>query len=408
MKELNRKKSLKNERLPDNSTSFSRRDFLKKGAFMGAVALAAPSLNTLLAGESISEALPPSSNPVVPLNQNVLSQHRTLGRDNYALEVSALGLGCMGMNYHRGAHPDRASMIRLIREAISKGVTFFDTAETYGPFVNEELVGEALAPYRNQVLVCTKFGFNHVNGVAQGLNNRPEHIHKVCEESLKRLKTEVLDLYYVHRYDPNVPIEDVAGAVKDLISAGKVRCFGLSEVDEQTLRRAHAVQPVTALQSEYSLMWRMPENKILSICEELGIGFVPYSPVGRGFLGGAINEYTRFDGGNDNRAGLPRFTPEAIRANTALVEEIRKFGQTRGLTTSQVVLAWLLAKAKWIVPIPGTTKISHLEENLRAADVILTAEDVSELESITTRVNILGERYKGEPIPELTNVFKAK
>ncbi|MCD8252906.1 MAG: aldo/keto reductase [Phocaeicola dorei] len=363
---------------------------------MSAAVVAAPAMSTILAGENRQEKNSGPGGHPNSYNLPLISQRRTLGSGRYALEVSSLGLGCMGMSYHRGDHPDKKAMTRLIHEAIDRGVNFFDTAETYGPFVNEELVGEALAPHRDKVLVSTKFGFNHVNGVARGLNNRPEHIRKVCEESLKRLRTDVLDLYYVHRYDATVPIEDVAGTVKDLIEEGKVRAFGLSEVSAGTLRKAHAVQPVTALQSEYSLMWREPEKEILPVCKELGIGFVPYSPVGRGFLGGTINEYTRFDGGNDNRVSLPRFTPEAIRANTVLVEELRKFGQTRGMTTSQVALAWLLAKAKWIVPIPGTTKLAHLEENLRAADFVLTSEDIQILETAISGITIVGSRYTGE------------
>lgn len=396
------------ENNPSNNSGCSRREFLKRGAAMSAMAFISSPLDILASGEASGYTFSSGqSKSELTTTGNTSMPHRTLGRGTYALEVSALGLGCMGMNYHRGPHPDRNSMIRLIHEAIDRGITFFDTAETYGPFVNEELVGEALAPYRDRVIVCSKFGFNHVDGVARGLNNRPEHIRRVCEESLRRLRTDVLDLYYVHRHDPSVPIEDVAGTVRELIAEGKVRHFGLSEVDETTLRRAHAVQPVTALQSEYSLMWRAPENRILEVCEELGIGFVPYSPVGRGFLGGTLNEYTRFDGGNDNREGLPRFTPTAIRANTALVEEIRRFGQTRGLTTAQVSLAWLLAKAKWIVPIPGTTKLSHLEENIRATEVLLTSEDIAELETATSKIKLMGERYAGEPVPEIVKSFKS-
>lgn len=376
--------------------AYSRRNFLKTGLTVSAAIAAAPFLNTAAAAERLPERNSQVGEARGTREGLFMSGRRTLGRGGYSLEVSALGLGCMGMSYHRGAHPDKQAMLRLIHEAIDRGVNFFDTAETYGPFVNEELVGEALAPYRDKVLVSTKFGFNHVNGVARGLNNRPEHIRKVCEESLKRLRTDVLDLYYVHRYDATVPIEDVAGTVKELIAEGKVRAFGLSEVSAQTLRKAHAVQPVTALQSEYSLMWRRPEEEILSVCREQGIGFVPYSPVGRGFLGGTLNEYTRFDGGNDNRVSLPRFTPEAIRANTALVEELRKFGQTRGMTTAQVALAWLLAREEWIVPIPGTTKLAHLEENLRAADLTLTKEEWQELETATSRIEIVGSRYVGE------------
>ena len=273
---------------------------------------------------------------------------------------------------------------------------FFDTAETYGPFTNEELVGEGLAPFRNELVISTKFGFNYEGSAVTGLNSRPERIRWVAEESLKRLKIEVIDLFYQHRFDPNVPIEDVAGTVKDLIQEGKVRNFGLCEVGPQTIRRAHAVQPLTAIQSEYSLMWREPEKDVLPVLEELGIGFVPYSPINRGFLGGTLNEHTRFDSGNDNRNILPRFTPEAMRANMALVEALNEFGRTRGATSAQVALAWLLVRKPFMVPIPGTTKLAHLEENLRAADLTLIADDLSELEIAVSEIKIVGDRYPAE------------
>jgi aryl-alcohol dehydrogenase-like predicted oxidoreductase len=301
----------------------------------------------------------------------------------------------MGLNYNRGVAPERGAMIALIRQAAERGVTLFDTAEVYGPLINEELAGEALAPYRGKVSVTTKFGHRIVDGrhIEGQLNSRPENIRKTAESSLKRMQVEVIDLFYQHRTDPDVPIEDVAGAVKDLVREGKVRRFGLCEVSAQTIRRAHAVQPITAVQSEYSLMWREPESGVLPVLEELGIGFVPYSPLNRGFLGGALNEHTRFDSGNDNRNTLPRFTPEAIRANTALVEAISRFGRPRGATAAQIALAWLLAKKPWIVPIPSTTKLARLEENLRSADLALSPDDVRELEAAISKIQIVGDRY---------------
>lgn len=357
---------------------------------MSAAFVAAPVISNAAAVENLTGnniAATPNANPPI------ITERRTLGSGNFSMEVSAIGLGVMGMDYHRGAHPDRKANIRLLHEAVDRGVTFFDTAETYGPFVNEDLAGEALSQYKDKIYVTTKFGFNHIDGKAQGLNNRPEYIKQVVEGSLRRLRTDCIELYYCHRYDRNVPIEDVAGAVKDLIQQGKVKRFGLSEVSAETLRRAHAVQPVTALQSEFSLMWMSPEHDILPVCEELGIGFVPYSPVGRGFLGGSLNEYTRFDATNDNRSGLPRFQPEAIRANTRLVEALRQFGQTRGMTTAQVALAWLLTKKSWIVPIPGTTKLAHLEENIRTPQMLLTANEMRLLETEVSKITIVGDRY---------------
>jgi aryl-alcohol dehydrogenase-like predicted oxidoreductase len=308
------------------------------------------------------------------------------------LEVSAIGLGCMGMNYHRGVAPERGEMIALIRAAVERGVTFFDTAEVYGPFTNESLVGEALAPFKGQVTVATKFGFDLGPGGAGGLNSRPERIRQAAEASLKRLRVDAIDLLYQHRVDPATPIEDVAGAVGDLIAEGKVRAFGLSEAGVQTIRRAHAVQPVAAIQSEYSLWWRRPEEGVLATCEALGIGFVPYSPLGRGFLTGGIDETTRFAAG-DNRAGLPRFTPEALRANRPIVGLLEDIGRRKGATPAQIALAWLLAKAPWIVPIPGTTKLGRLEENIAAAAIVLTPEDVRYLEDAASRIPVRGERY---------------
>jgi aryl-alcohol dehydrogenase-like predicted oxidoreductase len=318
-------------------------------------------------------------------------QKRKLG--NSTLEVSALGLGCMGMSHGYGPPGDKQKMIELIRAAVARGITFFDTAEIYGPFVNEELVGEALAPLRAQVAIATKFGFKIIDGKQQpGLDSRPGNIRQVAEASLKRLKTDVIDLFYQHRVDPNVPIEDVAGAVKDLIRAGKVRHFGLSEAGVQTIRRAHAVQPVTALQSEYSIWWREPEVKVLPTLEELGIGFVPFSPLGRGFLTGAIKESTTFDSA-DFRSIVPRFAPEARKANQTLIDLLAAIAARKNATPAQLALAWLLAQKPWIVPIPGTTKLQRLEENIGAAALKLTADDLREIDSAASKITVQGDRY---------------
>jgi aryl-alcohol dehydrogenase-like predicted oxidoreductase len=321
---------------------------------------------------------------------------RKLGKSN--LEVSAIGLGCMGMSFGLGPPADKKEMISLIRSAVERGVTFFDTAEVYGPFTNEELVGEALAPLRDQVVIATKFGFKpDPNGGPRwsGLDSRPEHIKEVAEASLKRLQTEVIDLFYQHRVDPNVPIEDVAGAVKDLIQQGKVKHFGLSEAGVETIRRAHKVQKVAALQSEYSLWWREPEAEVIPALEELGIGFVPFSPLGKGFLTGKINEDTQFDK-TDFRSIVPRFTPENRKTNQALVALIGKFAQQKKATPAQIALAWLLAQKPWIVPIPGTTKLHRLEENLGAAAVDLTGEDLRQLEAAASTIPVKGARYPEE------------
>ena len=323
-------------------------------------------------------------------------QTRKLGKSN--LEVSAIGLGCMGMSFGYGPPADKQEMISLLRTAVERGVTFFDTAEVYGPFTNEELVGEALAPIREQVVIATKFGFDTKN--FPGLNSRPEHIKEVAEASLKRLKIDVIDLFYQHRVDPAAPIEDVAGAVRDLIQEGKVKHFGLSEAGVQTIRRAHAVQPVTALQSEYSLWWRQPEEAVLPTLEELGIGFVPYSPLGRGFLTGKLNENTTFDS-SDFRNTLPRFTPEARKANQALVDLLGKISDGKKSTPAQIALAWLLARKPWIVPIPGTTKLHRLEENLGAADVKLTSDDLRQLDSAASEIRVQGDRYP-EALEQMT------
>lgn len=328
-------------------------------------------------------------------------QKRKLG--NSGLEVSALGLGCMGMSFSYAPFPDRREMIALIRTAVERGVTFFDTAEVYGPFVNEELVGEALAPFRGQVVIATKFGFKPASsGEARWseLDSRPEHIKEVAEDSLKRLKVDVIDLFYQHRVDPNVPIEDVAGVVKKLIQAGKVKHFGLSEAGAQTIRRAHAVQPVTALQSEYSLWMRTPEKEVIPALEELGIGFVPFSPLGKGFLTGKITENTKFDRG-DFRNTIPRFAPEARKANQALVDLLGKIGERKNATPAQIALAWLLAQKPWIVPIPGTTKQHRLDENIGAVAVELTPDDLREIESAASKITVQGARYP-ENLEKLT------
>ncbi|MGE5294741.1 MAG: aldo/keto reductase [Solirubrobacterales bacterium] len=327
-------------------------------------------------------------------------QKRRLGENGP--EVSALGLGCMGMSFSYGPPPDRNEMISLLRSAVERGVTFFDTAEVYGPFVNEELVGEGLAPFRGQVTIATKFGFRmDSKGRQIGLDSRPGHIKEVATASLKRLRIEAIDLFYQHRVDPDVPIEEVAGAVKELIQQGKVKRFGLSEAGAQTIRRAHAVQPVTAVQSEYSLWFRGPQAEVLPTVEELGIGFVPYSPLGRGFLTGKIDENTPFDN-TDFRNILPRFTPEARKANQTLVELLREIAQRKDATPAQIALAWLLAQKPWIVPIPGTTKLSRLEENIGAVGVELTADDLRDIESASANIEVEGARYP-ERLEQMTN-----
>jgi aryl-alcohol dehydrogenase-like predicted oxidoreductase len=329
-------------------------------------------------------------------------QKRKLGKSN--LEVSAIGLGCMGLSYGFGPAVEKKDGIALIRAAVEKGVTFFDTAEAYGPFANEELVGEALAPFRSKVVIATKFGFKIDPTAARGLNgvdSRPSHIKEVAEASLKRLKTDVIDLFYQHRVDPEVPIEDVAGAVKELIQQGKVKHFGLSEAGVKTIRRAHAVQPVTALQSEYSLWWREPEAEILPALEELGIGFVPFSPLGKGFLTGKINEDTKFTK-NDFRNIVPRFTPENRKANQAVVDVLEKFAQQKKATPAQIALAWLLAQKPWIVPIPGTTKLHRLEENIGAAAIELTPDDLRQIDNVASKIAVQGERYP-ENMQKLVN-----
>ena len=319
-------------------------------------------------------------------------EKRKLGNN---LEVSAIGLGCMGMSFAYDPIPDKKEMISLIHSAYDIGETFFDTAEVYGPYTNEELLGEALAPFRSKVVIATKFGFNLNEGEPSRFNSRPEHIRKVVEESLKRLRTDYIDLLYQHRVDPNVPIEDVAGTVKDLIQEGKVKHFGLSEAGAQTIRRAHAVQPVTALQSEYSLWWRHPEQELIPVLDELGIGFVPYSPLGRGYLTGSLSAGTTF-GKGDFRNSLPRFTPEALAANQAIVDLLQSIAKEKEATPAQIALAWLLAQSPRIAPIPGTTKLHRLKENLKAAEIKLTAEDLAKINEASTRISLTKDRYPEE------------
>ena len=377
----------------------NRRNFLKTGALAGATLLTSSAfgktgLNDTTAGK----------NNITPQN----SKRRTLGSGNHSIEVSALGLGCMGMSYHRSFVPDKQAMITLMRKAVDLGVNLFDTAEAYGPFINEELVGEALQPVRKNVLISTKFGF--VEGKPSlGLDSRPQRIRQVVEHSLKSLRTDYIDLLYQHRIDPKVPVEEVAGTVKDLIKEGKVKHFGMSERDFNAspggldaIRKAHAVQPVTTLQSEYSLMTRNPENGVLALCETLGIGFVPYSPITRGLISGYINERTKFNPGNDNRAGMPRYEGKTIIANWPIIDMLKEFGDHRGLTVAQVALAWLLAQKPFIVPIPGTTKLAHLQENMWSADYEFNPGELKKLTADLSSVKIEGERYT-TGYPERTN-----
>lgn len=383
-----RRESLQERNSQDIVIKSDRRGFLKTGAALGASLIAAPGFGNTKSGDV-------PSTPHYVAAPDKITKHRTLGSGKYSMDVSALGLGCMGMSYHRGHIPDRKVSIALIRKAFELGVNLFDTAEVYGPFTNEELVGEALTPFRKDIFISTKFGFNIENGTMAGLNSRPDHIRKVVEQSLKRLRTDYIDLLYQHRVDPNVPIEDVAGTVKDLIKEGKARRFGLSEASAQIIRKAHAVQPVTVVQSEYSLMWKKPEESVLPALEELGIGFIPFSPLCRGYLSGMLNEQTKFYAPNDNRASLPHFTSESMKLNRPIIESLIHFGHLRGLTPSQVALTWLLAKKPWIVPIPGTTKLAHLNENLATADLQFTPEEWQELDNAISKITIYGDRYTG-------------
>lgn len=373
--------------------NISRRGFLKTAAAIGSALTVAPALGkirivdnavngTSVGGGKAGDGLP----------------HRVLGTGKAAFEVSALGFGVMGMTYNRSQHPDMQQCIRLLHEAVDRGVTLFDTAIIYGPLNNEELAGEALGELRGKVNVTTKFGHEVVDGKATGRqDSRPATIRKYCEDSLRRLRTDVIPMFYQHRFDRNTPVEDVADTIQDLMKEGKVLHWGMCEVSADTIRRAHAVCPLTAIQSEYHLMHRAVEdNGVLDVCRELGIGFVPYSPLNRGFLGGDLNEYTRFDLDNDNRNTLPRFTPEAMRANYRIVNVLQRFGRERGMTSAQLALGWLLHKAPWIVPIPGTTKLSHLEENLRSLDFVLTSDEWNELETEVSEIPVTGDRYNAE------------
>jgi len=363
-----------------------RRNFLKSGAVIGSALFATSAFAAVGGGDILFTDTKRISSK---------SKTRTLGAGAQALVVSSFGLGCMGMSYHRSFVPDKKAMIDLIRKAPDLGVTFFDTAEAYGPLINEELVGEALQPFRKDIVVATKFGF--VNGKPSlGLDSSPARIRKVVEHSLKSLRTDYIDLLYQHRVDPKIPMEDVAGTVKDLIKEGKVKYFGMSEANGENIRKAHAVQPLTALQSEYSLMTRTPEDNVIKVCEELGIGFVPYSPLSRGMITGYINERTKYNANNDNRGSLPRYQPEAVIANWPLIDILKEFGDQRGLSVAQVALAWLLVQKPFIVPIPGTTKLAHLQENMWAANYEFNENELNKLTADLSKVKIVGERYVGQ------------
>lgn len=370
----------------------SRRGFLKTAATISAALTIQPAIDKV---KATSAAL--NGKSTSPETSRKM-QHRTLGSGHAAMEVSTLGFGVMGMTYNRSQHPDKKGCIRLLHEAVDRGVTLFDTAIIYGPLTNELLAGEALSEFKGRVNVTTKFGHEVIDGKGTGRqDSRPETVRRYCEESLRRLRTDSIPLFYQHRFDRNVPIEDVAGTISDLIKEGKIQRWGLCEVSVETIRKAHAIQPLTAIQSEYHLMHRLvEENGVLDACRELGIGFVPYSPLNRGFLGGCINEYTTFDPNNDNRQALPRFQPEAIRANMRIVNILQQFGRTRGMTSSQVALGWLLQKAPWIVPIPGTTKPSHLEENLQTMEFSVTPKEWKVLEDMVAAIPVIGDRYNAE------------
>ena len=371
--------------------NFGRRCFLKTVATISTALAIEPTLGKVNA--ATRAAIDHSSG----LSSKNL-QNRVLGSGNAAMQVSALGFGCMGLNYNRSQSPSKEQCIKLIAEAVERGVTLFDTAIIYGPFHNELLAGETLAPYRGRIALTTKFGHEVINGKGTGKqDSRPETIRRYCEDSLRRLKIDCIELFYQHRFDLHVPVEDVAGTIGELIKEGKIRHWGMCEVNPATISKAHSIQPLTAIQSEFHLMHRDVEtNGVLDICNELKIGFIPYSPLNRGFLGGCINEYTLFDMTNDNRQALPRFTPDAIRANTRIVNVLQEFGRTRGMTSAQVALAWLLQKAPWIVPIPGTTKLSHLEENLHSLDFFCTSEEWKELENKVATIPVVGNRYNAE------------
>ena len=379
-----------------NKVEMNRRDFLKRAVGASAAICIAPALERVAAAGKTISGKSATSAMTIPEGMAAVRTHRVLGSGNAAFTVSAMGFGCMGLNHHRSQSPDEKACIRLVHEAIERGVTLFDTAESYGYHKNEILMGKALEGYADRVFVSSKFGHKFVNGVQIRTeeDSTPANIRRVCENSLRNLGVETLGMFYQHRIDPDTPIELVAETVGELIKEGKILHWGMCEVNTETIRRAHKVCPVTAIQSEYHLMHRaVEESGVLALCEELGIGFVPYSPLNRGFLGGMINEYTQFDATNDNRQTLPRFQPEAIRANTRIVEVLNAFGRTRGMTPAQVALAWLMNNKEFIVPIPGTTKLSHLEENLRACDIVLTAGEMAELENKVSAIPIVGSRY---------------
>ena len=379
-----------------NNTEMSRRGFLKRTALAGATICIAPTWEKVTAAEKALAGQSSASAASIPISMAAVRTQRTLGIGKAAFSVSAMGFGCMGLNHHRSQSPDENACIRLIHETIERGVTLFDTAESYGYHKNEKLVGEALKGYADRVFVSSKFGHKFVNGVQVKTeeDSTPANIRLVCENSLRNLGVETLGMFYQHRLDPNTPIEMVADTCGELIKEGKILHWGMCEVNAETIRRAHKVCPVTAIQSEYHFMHRtVEENGVLALCEELGIGFVPYSPLNRGFLGGLINEYTQFDASNDNRQTLPRFQPEAIRANYRIVEVLNAFGRIRGITPAQISLAWQMNKKPFIVPIPGTTKLSHLEENLRACDIVFSAEDMAELEKAVAAIPVVGSRY---------------
>lgn len=376
--------------------NFSRRGFLKTAAAVGAALAVSPALDKI---QAATRAATENKTALTDgAKEAIITAHRTLGTGKAAFEVSALGFGVMGMTYNRSWHPDKKQCIRLLREAMERGVTLFDTAIIYGPLNNEELAGEALSEFRGKVNVTTKFGHEVIDGKATGRqDSRPATIRRYCEDSLKRLRTDAIPMFYQHRFDPNTPVEDVAGTIADLIKEGKVLHWGMCEVSADTIRKAHAVCPLTAIQSEYHLMHRdVEKNGVLDVCRELGIGFVPYSPMNRGFLGGDLNEYTEFDTHNDNRPTLPRFSSEAMRANYRIVSVLQRFGRERGMTAAQLALGWLLQKEPWIVPIPGTTKLSHLEENLRTLDFTLTTGEWKLLENAVAAIPVTGDRYNAE------------
>lgn len=377
----------------DKKSKLSRRGFIKAAAAVGAALAVTPAVSKLQAA-----AHAPAAHPVTGTGAAAITARRTLGTGKAAFEVSALGFGVMGMTYNRSWHPDRRQCIRLLREAVDRGVTLFDTAIVYGPLDNEELAGEALGTLHDKVNVTTKFGHEVIDGKATGRqDSRPATIRRYCEESLRRLRTDAIPMFYQHSFDPATPVEDVAGTIADLMTEGKVLHWGMCEVNAATIRRAHAVCPLTAIQSEYHLMHRDVEtNGVLDVCRELGIGFVPYSPMNRGFLGGDINEYTEFDPHNDNRPALPRFTPGAMRANYRIVNALQRFGRERGMTSAQLALGWLLHRAPWIVPIPGTTKLAHLEENLRTLDFTLSDDEWRQLEDAVAAIPVTGDRYNAE------------